>query len=85
MRPLVRLDTTLTGGRYQDNATLRMSRIATKWFQEYSSEFRLFRCPSKSPDMSIIEHFWNALRRAIQKRPPPLRTPTDLLTVLQDS
>ncbi|GFT14344.1 transposable element Tcb2 transposase [Trichonephila clavipes] len=44
-------------GEFQeDNATTHVSRIATEVLQEHSSEFRHFRWPSKSPDMSIIEH-----------------------------
>ncbi|GFW78646.1 transposable element Tcb2 transposase [Trichonephila clavipes] len=39
----------------QDNAIPHTSRSATYWLQEHSSEFRHFRWPPKSPDMSIIE------------------------------
>ncbi|GFW59216.1 transposable element tcb2 transposase [Trichonephila clavipes] len=35
--------------------------------------------------MKIIEHTWDSLQRAIQKRSPPPLTLTDLLTALQDS
>ena len=35
--------------------------------------------------MNIIEHIWDALQRAVQKRSPPPRTLTDLYTVLQDA
>ncbi|GBN91396.1 hypothetical protein AVEN_107729-1 [Araneus ventricosus] len=38
-----------------DNATPHASRVATKWLQEHSSDFRLFHWPPKSPDMNIIE------------------------------
>ena len=55
----------------QDNATPHTSRIVTKWLQEHSSDFRHFRWPPKSPDMNIIEHIWDALQRAVQKRSPP--------------
>ena len=64
----------------QDNATPHTSRIATKWLQEHSSDFRHFRWPPKSPDMNIIEHIWDALQRAVQKKSPPPLTPTYLWT-----
>ena len=70
----------------QDNATPHTFRIAaTKWLQKHSSDFRHFRWPPKSPDMSIIEHIWDALQRAVQKRSPSPLTPMDLWTALQDS
>ncbi|GFT42122.1 HTH_Tnp_Tc3_2 domain-containing protein [Trichonephila clavipes] len=37
------------------------------------------------PDISIIEYIWDALQRAVQKRSPPLLTPTDVRTALQNS
>ncbi|GBO20821.1 hypothetical protein AVEN_263987-1 [Araneus ventricosus] len=39
----------------QNNATLHASRVATKWLQEHSSDFRHFHWPRKSPEMNIIE------------------------------
>ncbi|GBN37511.1 Transposable element Tcb2 transposase [Araneus ventricosus] len=69
----------------QDNATPHTSRIATEWLQEHSSDFRHFRWPPKSSDMNIIEHIWDALQRAVQKRSHHPLTPTDLWTALQDS
>ncbi|GBO22141.1 hypothetical protein AVEN_93902-1, partial [Araneus ventricosus] len=69
----------------QDNATPRTSRFATEWLQGHSSDFRHFRWPPKSPDMNIIEHIWDALQRAVQKRSPVPLTPTEFWTALQDS
>ncbi|GBN52795.1 hypothetical protein AVEN_206528-1, partial [Araneus ventricosus] len=70
-------------GRFQqDNATPHASRIATKCFQEYSSDFRHFHWPPKSPDMNVIEDKWNALLHAVEKRSPSPRTSMDLLTAL---
>ncbi|GBN87249.1 hypothetical protein AVEN_174599-1 [Araneus ventricosus] len=69
----------------QDIATPHTSRVATKWLQEHSSDFRHFHCPPKSPDMNIIEPIWVALQCAVQKRSPPPGTPMDLRTALQDS
>ena len=69
----------------QDNATPHTSRVATEWVQEYSSDFRQFHWPPKSPDMNIIEHVWDALQRAVQKRSPPPLTAMELWTALQDS
>ncbi|GBL84120.1 hypothetical protein AVEN_118539-1 [Araneus ventricosus] len=43
------------GQFYQDNATPHASRVATKWLQEHSSDFRHFHWSPKSPDMNIIE------------------------------
>ncbi|GBM32197.1 hypothetical protein AVEN_136740-1 [Araneus ventricosus] len=42
----------------QDSATPHTSRVATKWLQEHSSDFRHFHYPPKSPDMNIIEPIW---------------------------
>ncbi|GBM41036.1 hypothetical protein AVEN_180943-1 [Araneus ventricosus] len=73
-------------GQFQlDNTTPHASRVATKWLQEHSSGFRHFHCPPKSPDMNIIKDIWNALLHVVEKRSPPPRTPTDLLTALQES
>ncbi|GBM68956.1 hypothetical protein AVEN_24361-1 [Araneus ventricosus] len=69
----------------QDNATPHALRVATKWLQEHTSDFRHFHWPPKSQDMNIIEYTWDALLHAVEKRSPPLHTPMDLLTALQDS
>ncbi|GBM92888.1 hypothetical protein AVEN_205218-1 [Araneus ventricosus] len=108
MGPLIRLETTLTGGKYlsilsdhlhsflsivnsdglgqfqQDNATPHASRVATKWFQEHSSDFRHFHWPPKCPEMNTIEDIRDALLHAVENRSPPPRTPMDLWTVLKD-
>ncbi|GBN83734.1 putative ubiquitin carboxyl-terminal hydrolase FAF-X [Araneus ventricosus] len=68
----------------QDNATFHVSRVATKWLQEHSSDFRHFQWPPKSPDMNIIEDIRDALLHAVENRVPPPRTPMDLWTVLKD-
>ncbi|GFU17907.1 transposable element Tcb2 transposase [Trichonephila clavipes] len=72
MGSLIRLDMTLTGDRYQDNATPHTSRIATELLQEHCFKLRHFRWPPKSPDMSIIEEIWDTLQRALPKRSLPL-------------
>ncbi|GBL78678.1 hypothetical protein AVEN_65249-1 [Araneus ventricosus] len=69
----------------QDNATLHASRVATKWHQEHSSDFRHFHWPPKSPEMNIIEDIRDALLHAVEKRSPHPRTPMDLLTALKDA
>ncbi|GBM78951.1 hypothetical protein AVEN_167656-1, partial [Araneus ventricosus] len=69
----------------QDNATPHASRVATKWLQEHSSDFRHFHWPPKSTEMNIIEYIRDALLHAVEKISPPPRTPMDLLTALQDS
>ncbi|GBM06693.1 hypothetical protein AVEN_190904-1 [Araneus ventricosus] len=69
----------------QDNTTPHASRVATKWLQEHSSDFRHFHLPPKSPDMNIIEDTWDALLHAVEKRSQSPRTPMDLLTAMQDS
>ncbi|GBM26931.1 hypothetical protein AVEN_196878-1 [Araneus ventricosus] len=51
----------------QDNATPH-SRVATKWLQEHSSDFRPFYRPPKSPEMNIIEDIRDALLLAVEKR-----------------
>ncbi|GFV99174.1 transposable element tcb2 transposase [Trichonephila clavipes] len=61
------------------------SRIAIEGLQEHYSEFRHFRWPPKSLDMSISEYIWDVLQRAVQKRSPPHLFPTYLWTALQDS
>ncbi|GBL84863.1 hypothetical protein AVEN_93885-1 [Araneus ventricosus] len=73
------------GRLQQDNATHHASKVATEWLQEYSSDFRHFHWPPKSPDTNIIEDIWDALLHAVEKRSPPPRTPMDLLTALHDS
>ncbi|GBN03540.1 hypothetical protein AVEN_146660-1 [Araneus ventricosus] len=68
----------------QDNATPHASRVATKWLQEHSSDFRHFHWPPKSPEMNIIEDIRDALLYAVENRSPPPRSPMDLWTVLKD-
>ncbi|GBL83399.1 hypothetical protein AVEN_110703-1 [Araneus ventricosus] len=82
MGPLIRLKTTLIAGQC---GTPHGLKVATELFQEHSSDFRHFQWPPKTPDMNFIEHIYNALQRAVQKRFPPPRTPMNLLTALQDS
>ncbi|GBM57122.1 hypothetical protein AVEN_237367-1 [Araneus ventricosus] len=69
----------------QDNAALHASRVATKWIQEHSSDFRQFYWPPKSPEMNLIEDIQDALLHAVENRSPPPRTLMDLWTALQDS
>ncbi|GBL86225.1 hypothetical protein AVEN_205224-1 [Araneus ventricosus] len=68
----------------QDNATPHASRVATKWLQEHSSDFRHFHWPPKSPEMNIIEDVRDALLHAVENISLPPRTPVDLWTVLKD-
>ncbi|GBN32895.1 hypothetical protein AVEN_215142-1 [Araneus ventricosus] len=42
----------------QDSVTPHTPRVATKWLQEHSSDFRHFHCPPKFSDMNIIEPIW---------------------------
>ncbi|GBL96493.1 hypothetical protein AVEN_218472-1 [Araneus ventricosus] len=79
------VDSDELGKFHQDSATPHTSRVATKWLQEHSSDFRHFYCPPKSPGMNIIEPIRVALQCAVQKRSPPPGTPMDLRTALQDS
>ncbi|GBN43484.1 hypothetical protein AVEN_259538-1 [Araneus ventricosus] len=69
----------------QNNATPHVSRVASKWLQEHSSDFRHFHWPPKSPEMKIIEDIRDALLHAVEKRSRQPSTPIDLLTALQDS
>ncbi|GBM19081.1 hypothetical protein AVEN_236907-1 [Araneus ventricosus] len=69
----------------QNNATPHTSRVATKWLQKHSSDFRHFHWPPKSPEINIIEDIRDALLHAVENRSPPPRTPMDLSTSLQDS
>ncbi|GBL98393.1 hypothetical protein AVEN_187731-1 [Araneus ventricosus] len=73
------------GQFHQDNETPHASRVATKWFQEHSSDFRHFHWSPKSPYMNIIEDIRYALLHGFEKRSPPTCIPMDLLTALQDS
>ncbi|GBN19450.1 hypothetical protein AVEN_270873-1 [Araneus ventricosus] len=38
--------------------------------------------PPKPPDLNIIEHSWDVLQLAVEKRSPPPRTPMHLWTFL---
>ncbi|GBO19308.1 hypothetical protein AVEN_205706-1 [Araneus ventricosus] len=67
----------------QDNATPHASRVATKWLQQHSSDFKYFHWLPKSPKMNMIEDIRDALLHAVEKRSPPPRTPMDLLTSLR--
>ncbi|GBL75607.1 hypothetical protein AVEN_154931-1 [Araneus ventricosus] len=70
-------------GQFQhDNATPHASRVATKWLQEHSSDFRYFHWPPKSPEMNIIEVSGMPCY-IFENRSPPPRTPMDLWTVLK--
>ncbi|GBM96961.1 hypothetical protein AVEN_69329-1 [Araneus ventricosus] len=52
----------------QNNATPHASRVATKWLQKHSSDFRHIHLPPKSPEMNIIEDIRDALLRAVEDR-----------------
>ncbi|GBL80062.1 hypothetical protein AVEN_29075-1 [Araneus ventricosus] len=87
IHPVCQQGTVQSGGVsvMNDNAKPYASRVATKWLQEHSADFRHFHWPPKSPDMNIIEDIWDALLHGVEKRSPPPRTSMDLLTALQDS
>ncbi|GBM42443.1 hypothetical protein AVEN_139880-1 [Araneus ventricosus] len=68
----------------QDNVTPHASRVATKWLQKHSSDFRHFHWSPKSPDMNIIEDIRDGLLHAGENSSPPPRTPMDLWTILKD-
>ncbi|GBO39699.1 hypothetical protein AVEN_123229-1 [Araneus ventricosus] len=74
-----------TDARVRDNATPQAWRVATKWLQEHSSNFRYFHWPPESSEMNFIEDIRDALLNAVKKISPPPSTPMDLLTALQDS
>ncbi|GBN74954.1 hypothetical protein AVEN_7904-1 [Araneus ventricosus] len=40
----------------QDNCTSHMSRLATAWFYEHSSDFSVMNWPPRSADLNHIEH-----------------------------
>ncbi|GFT92546.1 uncharacterized protein TNCV_1480491 [Trichonephila clavipes] len=44
----------------QDNAHPHRSILATKWLTEHSSDFHGISWPSKSLDINVMEHIWNA-------------------------
>ncbi|GBO21983.1 hypothetical protein AVEN_2328-1 [Araneus ventricosus] len=68
----------------QHNATPRVSRVATKWLQKHSSDFRHFHWPPKFPEMNIIEDIRDVLLHAVENSSPQPRTPMDFWTVLKD-
>ncbi|GBN64354.1 hypothetical protein AVEN_99544-1 [Araneus ventricosus] len=68
----------------QDNATPHASRVATKWLQEHTSDFKHFHWSHKSPEMNVIQDIRDALLHAVENRSLPPRTPMDLWTVLKD-
>ncbi|GBM50171.1 hypothetical protein AVEN_50065-1 [Araneus ventricosus] len=68
----------------QDNATTHASRVAIKWLQEHSSDFRHFHWLPKSPKMNIIEDIRDALLHAVENRSRPPRTLMYLWTALKD-
>ncbi|GBN83533.1 hypothetical protein AVEN_107628-1 [Araneus ventricosus] len=68
----------------QDNVTPHASRVATKWLQEHSPDFRYFHWPPKSPEMNIIEDIRDELLHVVENRSPPPRTLMDLWTFLKD-
>ncbi|GBM38086.1 hypothetical protein AVEN_40964-1 [Araneus ventricosus] len=51
----------------QDNATPHASKVATKWLQEHSSDFKHFHWPPKYLEMNIIEDIRDALLHAVEK------------------
>ncbi|GBM11976.1 hypothetical protein AVEN_209660-1 [Araneus ventricosus] len=82
IHPIVHSD--VLGQFLQDNATPHASRVATKWLQEHSSDFRHFHWSPKSPEMNILKDIRDALLHAVENRSPPPRTPMDLWIVLKD-
>ncbi|GBM45040.1 Transposable element Tc1 transposase [Araneus ventricosus] len=63
-----------------DNARPHRALLANE-FQE-SEDIRRMDWPARSPDLNPIEHFWDALGRAIATRNPPPRTIQEMKAAL---
>ena len=63
-----------------DNARPHRARIVDGFLQ--ANNVRRLEWPTMSPDLSCIEHVWDVLGRAVQKRMPEHSTMADLRRVL---
>jgi DDE superfamily endonuclease len=52
----------------QDNDPKHTSKLATKWFEDHY--IKILDWAPSSPDMNIIEHFWDELDRCLCARTP---------------
>lgn len=66
----------------QDNAKAHTARITSAYLRQQG--VNLLDWPSRSPDLSPIEHVWDELGRRVRRRQRPPQTLDELRTALQE-
>jgi len=66
----------------EDGAPIHRAQVAKAWREQHSLE--TFKWPAQSPDLNPIENVWSLLKHAVHVRRIRPRTPTDMITALNE-
>ena len=66
----------------QDNARLHAARFTQEFLCQ--SGLHVMQWPPYSPDLSLIEHLWDILKKAVAKRQPQPRSRSQLAGIVKE-
>lgn len=66
----------------EDGAPIHRAKVAKAWREKQS--LKIFKWLAQSPDLNPIENVWSLLKHAVHVRRIRPRTPTDMITALNE-